>query len=169
MPEDRITPKEDMVLQYFHGKGPDETPLGAKIKRVLGDGKIDVEFYEDGETKQANEVSVLHPLDAVPGKGPYARFLPRPDVANERHLLHPDRSATEGSPQRGEGPDSRVPPTVEHVSEEDPIARSDKGLPAEKTDDEKAKEKAAGIPSTASKSQERRHAASKPDPSLKRK
>jgi hypothetical protein len=162
---DRIKPEANQVIQYFHGDGND-TPLGARITRVIGDQEVDLEFYENGETKQASNVPLGHALDSVPGNGAYAKFLPRSDVASERHLLHPDRAATEGAPQRGEGPDSRVPPTVEHVSEEDPIARSDMGLPPEKTEDEKSKEAKAGM----SKSQERRQAASKkPDEGLKRK
>lgn len=170
---DRIKPRAGMVLQYFENAEQEDTgrPLGARIARVIADNKADVEFYRDGATETATEVALLHALDGRPEEGAYARFLPRADVASERHLLHPDRTATEGSPQRGEGPDSRVPPTVEHVSEEDPVARGKMGLPAEKTDDEKQKEKAAGVPSTKekSKSEERRHAAKQPDASLKRK
>lgn len=173
---DRIKPAEGQVLQYFDNTGPLEVPAGARITKVHSDTKADIEFSRDGATHHSNEVPLLHALDGIPTNGkPYARFLPRHDVASERHLLHPDRTATEGEPQRGEGQDSRVLPTVEHVSEEDPGARSQMGLPAEKTDDEKTKEKAAGVPSTKddaaakSKSEERRHAAKQPDPSLKRK
>lgn len=50
-----------------------------------------------------------------------------------------DRSATEGEPQRGEGDDSRKPPTIEHV-EGDEATRVNAGMPAEKTDSEKEKE-----------------------------
>jgi hypothetical protein len=173
---DRIKPAEGMVLQYFENTGPDEVPCGARITRVISDTEADIEFYRDGATNHSSEVPVLHPLDGAPAdKKPFARFLPRHDVASERHLLHSDKSATEGEPQHGDGPDSRVLPTTEHVSEEDPVARGKMGLPAEKTDDERTKEKAAGVPSVKdeakekSKSEEKRHAAKGPDSSLKRK
>lgn len=150
---DRIKPEPNQVLQFHRNEASDERPLAAKILRVISDTRADLEFYEDGRTMTINDVPLVHPLDAVPGEGPYGKFLPRPDVAAERHLLRPDRTATEGGPQRGESEDSRVLPTVEHVSEDDPLARGQMGLPAEKTESEKSKEREA----------------KKPDPSLKRK
>lgn len=157
---DRITPREGMVIQYFRGTGTSEKPLAARIDRVISATEADITFYEDGEEKKANGVPLGHALDSSPSNRDYAKFPPRPDVASERHLLHPDRAATEGSPQRGESADPRVPPTVEHVSEEDSTAHGAKDLPSEK---------AGGIPKAKSKSEEKRHAARQPDPSLRRK
>lgn len=146
---DRIKPRDSMVIQVFMNEGKSETPVGGRIEKVHGDMEVDIEYYVGGETKRANNVPMLHALDPAPDEGIYARFPPRPDVASERHLLHPDRTATEGDPQRGESADPRVPPTIEHVTEDDPVARS-----------------AAGIPDT--KEAARKSAKKQPDPSLRK-